>query len=863
MKLRIFILVFLTLGLPAEIAAQQDNRSAERTDKLAVEGYMERMGLDRVLAAHLERELREAPLGQKESVGRRLSAVYLRLLESPRSASERASIEAEARRLIDAMPSAESGQLRIALARAGYEQAENTAERFRLQLASPEEVSLARETLSSCLTGFTAAASDAHRRVEALERREARVDDLDERDRLVLDDARRTRSLGMYYSGWARYYLALLDADPREAGEASEDFGWLLSAERGSRPTVDRVPESNLRFEHVQRAAIGVALAESLAGEPVRALRWLDMVESIEEKSPVIAAQLRSRRFTILIEHARWNEIGFYTDRAGAEDLPLDVTEARLLSVAALDLLDTRPNDEIAGRVARSAVSALVEAGQADQVVDLVRRYGSVPLGGDGFIVRYVRGLAASERAEAIASRGDDSSASARTAHAEAARAYESALAASDASRFPRERDKCRLALGLALRAAQRFEAAADALWPLAAAEQTQVREAAVWAAIDALDEAAQAETDAERAAELQSKRSRYAVAYIRSFPTSDRAAQLLLTAGRDAFEDVDQEIDLLLAVEVSSPLYPPSRQRAAVLLYQAYRSAAGSERTELIRRFIEVAEEVVASESARAQLAEDPVPHAERVRVLSLQVAQAALDAPIPDTDRAIAALDRLERVAAQLRLDLGPSRGPIGLLMARAVAIEGGTADEILRIARGLDGPWSARASRAAYKELAERLMVRPRDEELARRLVESEPGEPGRSGIADTVSAAAFDLWRSADDTAMRDTALAYDTEALELGTATPSQARRLALLAESAGRRELALRAWLTLVASGGPPSEEWYEARVRSIELLVELDPSRALAAIAQHRAMTAGADPEPWRERMQAAERAAGYEGGG
>ena len=59
----------------------------------------------------------------------------------------------------------------------------------------------------------------------------------------------------MYYAGWSGYYLAFMTGNQALAEEALGHFGWLLNAEAGQPPEIERLPPETLRYEHVARAA--------------------------------------------------------------------------------------------------------------------------------------------------------------------------------------------------------------------------------------------------------------------------------------------------------------------------------------------------------------------------------------------------------------------------------------------------------------------------------------------------------------------------------------------------------------------------------------------------------------------------------
>ena len=61
-----------------------------------------------------------------------------------------------------------------------------------------------------------------------------------------------------------------------------------------------------LRSLHIARTGLGVALANSLRGNDVDAVRWLDAVGSAEGVSQDVASQVFPRRIAVLAAAKRW-----------------------------------------------------------------------------------------------------------------------------------------------------------------------------------------------------------------------------------------------------------------------------------------------------------------------------------------------------------------------------------------------------------------------------------------------------------------------------------------------------------------------------------------------------------------------------
>ncbi|MBZ0170827.1 MAG: hypothetical protein K8E66_00455, partial [Phycisphaerales bacterium] len=497
-----------------------------------------------------------------------LGRVYARMLSVAETESERDDLVLASGALLGRVPGADTFDLRIALTRARYLIAEQTAERARLKLVGGGETREAVEAFDSIAEGLMEMGRQADRRVDALERRERSggVADLFTL-RADLAEARRQRSLAKYYAGWSLYYLAMLTEAPGRAGDAIMEFGSLLGAS-GDEPTLDKLPRSLLRYEHVARAAMGVALCHSARGDHVSAVMWLEELAKSEDVHPGVQEQLFTRRVTILAAGKRWDTLSRAVERrrgAGLDEKaadPLRINEARLLAVEVLGAIRAPDADErrrvVAEPLVRAAMSDLIARGSSAQVLDLVERYGTLPLGDEGFIGRYVRGLRAYRIArQAHAASDEDDSRPTRqpmlvAAYLNAAELLTHAFESDDAGTFGEEHVAAGLMLGMALyykdspaQAAERFEQTTRL------AEQGPRHAETLWMAIVAFERAIeQGRTD------LQSRLHSASAVYVETHPGDDRSARLLLRFAGTGLFDRETLLSVLLGVERESTLY-------------------------------------------------------------------------------------------------------------------------------------------------------------------------------------------------------------------------------------------------------------------------------------------------------------------
>lgn len=845
-----------------------------------IERYLEERGLRELLAVHLLGRLRASEGEEKLRLADRLGSLYVKLLDKAATADERLAWEAKSQDLLREVPEADSFELRLNLAKARYLQAEDIAERHRLRLASPEERQEAERVLRTSGGVFVDIGNKISRRVDLLEKRE--VSGREEDGPMIrgqLAEARRLRSLAMYYAGWSSYYTAFLSEKPAAAEEAITQFGWLLNAAGGRPANVTRVPASLLRYEHVARAAVGCALAESLRGRDGPAHLWLEALEAAEGVPPAVTKQLFARRIVVFSGARRWGDLEYLIQRRRTpgrnEPLkPLEVGEARLVAVLSLEALQDKSlspaSQPIVQRLADAAMTDLITLGEVAHVQDLVSKYGTTPLGGEGFIVQYVRGLQAYDRARAAhgATGKSTEEPSADDAvvnlYREAARSLEVAAAAGDGERFPDERSNAGLLLGLSLFYAGDLQAAADRLEKeFQAGEAAGRSEDALWLAIVSLDKAVEAGRHS-----MRERLGRLSALYLQKFPKSERAARLLLRQAAGDLLTSDRAVEILLGVEKESPLYEAARRQAASLLYQMYRSSRGKDRDFAALRFAEISEEVLRIDTAKLEGAEGSEREqvASQILVRVRQLLELVLGMEAPDLDRAEKAFTLLESVTATAGLDLSKVEDELTYRRLQ-LALARGRPEDITRALdklRGMGGRFADAADRLMYRRALSRLRTPNPPPGAAMEVVRhglrvmdqfakdaDALADPAVYSLHSAVAGAAAAVWREERDDSMRDLALRLDRGLLDLGNAPAEVLRRYAELAESAGQAEQALDAWRVLLAGLSTTAPEWFEARHESMRLLLRVDPARAREAMDQHKLLHPDFGPEPWGPRLR------------
>ncbi len=847
--------------------------------------YLESRDLRRPLMDHLESLLSSAPASEKAELAERLAALYADAIERAHTPPERDAYERRARTLLDALPDEESIDLRLALARASYSRAEDSAERWRLRLTDPSVSEDASRALATLLADLTRLATSAHRRVEALERQEEHARNADSS---VLTDAlnaaRRQRSLANYLAGWAGVYLAELS--PQRAGvlaaDAAKRFGWLLNAPQNEPPPIDRVPESTLRLEHVARAAMGVGVAASLRDDYPLAVRWFDLLDRVPDVPQPVREQVLLRRIAAAARAGEWTDLlhlvqvarGVESSTGAKRDVPptrLAPPLARLLAVLAFEPPRPPRSPAVVQSLRSIAIADLVARNELAQVIDLTSRYGTEPLGPDGFIPLYIRGLQAYHAARDLhASRAKDREQPTPdpeiiSLYKRAGELLKGALDDKSTDALPAARADAAIMLASSIfyTASNASEAseAADRFERAVALADTPARAAdAHWMSLRALDLALKQPAPAKPAPQRDAAARREAAAadFIRRFPDDSRTTLLILERSASGALDPEQAAQALLAVSRDSPSWPAARREAARILYNQARAAPIADRPLLVARFAALAEGAFADDArdARGGNAEAGA----RALLLARQMLDLLLTDP-PDARRAGRILDALEELAPTL--NLAPVR-PELLFRALQIALATDNFPAARRAADTLR--LSSDSAFVPFTRAADQLLLRraltsfrsaPNAPDaydvlhLAPRLLPPEhASDPAALPVLLAISEAGHWLWEHERDEPARDKAIEATTSALVLEpTAHPILVRR-ALLAEAAAQPAQAADAWAAIIAAADLGSEKWFDATANLLRLLSTHDPARARDLLRKHRVLFPNLGPPPWDERL-------------
>jgi len=873
------------LGFVSLFAA---HAGAQVSADAAIEQYLQSRHLTTLEAAQLEDRLKRTPARLRGPIAQRLSAIYVALIQASDDPSDRQRWESQATGLLSLTPEATSIELRLNLSRVKYTQAEKTIERARLRLVDAGQRAEALSELDDLAPVFRKIAGNASQDVLAIGRQEESGRPYDPHLlATALRDARRRRSLGFYLAGWSNTYLAEMKSAPARAREAIVQFGWILGAQIDEPPILDKVPAKSLRYEHVARSAIGVAVDYAVLGDGASASAWLDLVDDSDETPESVRSQILDRRLTILARLNQWADLEKAVERSrrrsnGAIE-PMPSGRARLVAVLALDS-DTKRDEDIRSRLAQLAIADLVQERQLSQVIDLATRFGTASIVDAGFIGAHVRGLIAYQSANKKHDAGDASADSptpdpaVARAYLDAAKLLKTALASPDAGLYKTAKAATAMFLGLSLYYASAIEPAnltdaVDAFEQSAELSSDQARAAdALWMA-----HRAAMRLPATSSAKENSRAASIAQQFNKRFPDDPRASVLrvqLASSGQMAPQDA---VAILLETPRSSPAYEESQRHASRLLYDLYRSAPADHRDWSALRYAAVAEPILAMDRARAQSGD--APSAQLAVVRARRLLDALLGVRAPDATRAQSALEALNAVIKTGLVVSPPAADELlfrqmQIALARGDEAAAASASAQLRTKVNSDaGPnryieyadralfnfaalkWQSRRQSAPSSDLtasAREVVSRGAQLLLDLGADASNKTTAGALTIQAIIAHASFDLWRATGDSAALELSYRRHRLVIEASPNDRGALRRLADLAEAKHDAPTALMCWRRLSSGLPANTEPWFEAKVRLLELLATQDPPRAREALKQYITLRSDLGPEPWRSRLAA-----------
>lgn len=894
--------VWLLLGVVCLVAIWSSATTVaaqSEADAELIEKYLVERGMTRLLASYLEQRIADAVPSQRSAIADRLAAVYAELVERATSDTERRELERKTQELLTQVPEADTLELRLSLARASYLRAERIAEMWRLRMVSEEEAHEAARSFEEIERTLSSVAERAHDTVTQLERQEeaARSHDLELLSSALMR-SRRNRSLAHYFAGWSLLYLS--EIQPNRAAEAvvkaQRHFGWLLNARSGMPATPERAPIQLMRFDHVARSVIGMAMTESIRGNREAAEAWFALLDAAEDLPPLVTSQVVTYRFIALAKLGEWSLLSARIDQLrraeassdGAIPPRLTPLDARLLAVAALEADHRRTPASPVTHVYQAAISDLVLLGEHGHLVDLASQYDLESGARPGFVGHFIRGLRAYDRARSMyrASPSNDETPTADPAiqsqFIAASDQFHEAMRSSDAEGFAPALGSAQLLYGLsryyAARGSGDLIAAAESL-SIAASLLLDVGDArsadAHWMSIRSLDAAIDRLPPSVEQGRVIGVRNDRIDAFIEAIPRDERALILLVQRASEDGRDKDRAISELLSIPRDTGVYEIARRQAARLLYDSFKEISVHRRGWVAARYIDVAGSLLAIDRQRASSGDAEA--GQRALLRARRIVEVALSSANPDVDRAEQALDA---IASLIAMGVDDAEAFEDELHYRQVQIKlaRGKHEEAEQLADQLlarNAKLGTAALQLVYVETVNRwrsLLQGDADPDTsgstAQRIVRigrailrsdgmyhASHDEAQVLTLYATTAEAATDLWMTTHDPEARHLASLLLERVLR---ARPNESRALhamARLSESIDDHQTAARCWRQISAGQSPGTDEWFASRAALIRALARFDPTRARDVLAQHKVLYPNLAPEPWGSDLRELDR--------
>lgn len=832
------------MSVVGALATPEDDQVAE---------YLRSHDMLSLLEVQLEDRIRDAKDKDKRAkLIEELSDSYLIQLRSyDKSNPYRQIIVNRAQSLVERMDSVPMYELRIELLIEGYLSVESKVELARLELLDSAQRRVAIDQLTDMNRQLNAMVSKLDPAVAQLARLHARSNkNIEQQSHDDLADLRRYRSLGHYYHAWTGYSLAVLK-NQHVPSDVFISFAWLLGAE-GGMPQFSKFNETTLEFEHVARSAIGVALSYAQSEDALSGRVWANFVADSEYTEPDAIEAAQDRLIQIMADNRDWIDTYRYVlfiEKQRGIDQSMRVAQARYLALQSLDAMQStrvgRGGMSEARKVAQYSIEQLVEQGEIGHVLDLYKKFETLPLVSDSFITNYARALGELNKAERAGRSG---------LYASVAALFAQALEAPDADRFPDERDDCALKLAYTeIRSRRATEAIKICDLLIDKSSKESVIEEARWMRIAAIDSininAGHTTSD-----ELDKAVREYIIAY----PSTARSAQLILRHAMQGTIDSKVAIDTLSTILDGDPIVIPARRTLVQLQYKRLRALRFSDQT-LLAQVLNTIRWIGQNESTEITDLNEARSRLGTIRIgldLALRVSPPDLDFAGQLTTRGMGLIAyddsfgsyRSEFVYRQLEIAV--------------LSQQSGDAVDLLGELESLD-PDRADSARILIFNDAILQWQQRQSGRNARRLVDlgsavlakQTPAYPEPLGIqvstvAEMIAQAAAYLWASNDDREARDLAMRVSLLVLDRGNPSEPGLQRTAHLAAQFNDNQHELQAWLRLLAAYPTADDRWYQARYESLRVMKLIEFSRALNAYDQYKVLHPNLGPAPWNAKI-------------
>lgn len=826
-----------------------------------VTGFLREEGLGELLEIQLfDRILAEDDESDRRVLAERLGSLYLSMIRE--GALDPDSMDrsmARARVLCELMADDVLLDLRLELIVRVYQAHERAASLARIDLLDGDRRARAIEALSGIEPELERIASYAFVSIDRLNKAAARsVGEKQLAFDQELGDVRATHSRARFILGWVGYSLAVLER--RVVPETVlQSFGWILGFE-GKSLVLDRVDTDLFEYEHVARSMLGVAMCRSQNAEIrgghdyTEARLWLEKLTEAPGTADDVRELGEQRLLGVVARERDWREAtrrALYLRDVEPETL---LTTAVARDLAIQGLLGMGERNQVSGGVegaqecARIALEQLVSLGEIGHVLELSRRFGSLPMLRSGFIAAYTRALDALSRADSERS---------ANAYAVASDELRRAIGSDDADSYREYVRECALSLAYCeiraerpLRAIEAIDSILDELIDPAQIEQAR------WLDILAHDGAIQGGAPGLGEA-LRTKLG----SYLRDYANTDRANTLVVRFALGEHLDPRDAIDALLIDDPDDPLALTARRKLVQLLYEHPELGGldGSGGAGVYSVILAHAQWVWANEAGAVESVREARERLAVARIV-LETGIRARDAADPEV--LLGVVERAESIIAESPELIGSS-GEITYrrveLLVRLGMVD--QASTIVMDPSSMEPRLLSSARLLVFVELARRFDESGRVDD-AQRVVRV--GDRIREGIGQgslsdrdssilsTLARATRVIGEETKDSATMGVAAGLARRVIEYGVADVRTTIMGAELAEEVGDSGFAYRCWSTLVSSMSTSDDRWWRARYESLRLLKERDPDGFTSAMAQYRALYPEGAPDAWGEKIEA-----------
>lgn len=801
----------------------------------------------------------------RQRIAAELSGIYLKHLKSDViSEDQREQIIAKSEVLTLMVPQDVLLDLRLELIVLGYAKHEQAADLSRLDLLDDQSRETALAFFESALPDLIRLSKLANAQVESLvrsfpRRNQSRASEYERK----ISDARALRSRAYFFHGWAGYTESVLSGT-LVGPDAMAAFGWVLGFE-GKQPVLEQFDRDLLEYDHVARAMLGLGLMKAQNQDFDSARVWLGGLDSSVLISDSMQRLTKQRLLEISLMESNWVDSARALETMKSMDHQTQPDTGRVIGVAQARMMVMYPLNALAGtsrvgvggregaiELARSGLEKLIEFGEIEHILELQTRFGELPLIDDGFISLYTQGLVSISKADASVAATDEI----QSSLIQASNQLEQALQSAEASGFRNVEEyaaDAAIQLVEVLVRLERYQGAYETIERYRALFGSEVqREAVHWAEILVFDAAVRSGQG-----QLVDQLSQNVLEYMNQYPGTVRADRLAVQYADTPYLDSAIVLESLQIEDPDNPIGLDAR-RKLIQVIDGQPALISVDPGVVFAELLEHAQWIWLHESAEFSSARDA-----RSRLLVCRVvAKHAFKQQDVDPELLRMTLDRadsiLEQEASLASFSQEFAFRRVQLLLiereyerAGLIAMDSELWDDLgiqeaalYQVFEKVNQRFFSdqSASNAAYVEQLGRaiLDIQSDFDEMDQR----------RSYVAESIATAAEVLYADSEDELLLEYTTGLRLRVWEYGKPSEDGVVRTAVLAEKAGRLDIALACWSRLVGTMDVDEPAWHRARYESLRLLFQSDQSKALKVYAQYQALYPDGSPEPWNSKI-------------